>query len=61
MSKIKNKEQIKDRIIAKIKITEYGCEGKRRYLAEIDDGFTELSFNASTLKKLLNRISKVVC
>ena len=51
---------MEDRIIAKVKITEYEYEGKKRYLADIDDGLTKVSFNTSTLKKLLNRISNSI-
>ena len=47
-----------DKIIAKIKITEYTYEGKIRYLAEIKEEFGKITFNESTLKKLLNRIPK---
>ena len=49
---------MKNRIIAKIKITEYEDEGKLRYLAEIENKVIKISFNESTIGKLLSEISK---
>ena len=47
-------------VVARIKITKYVYHGKERYLAEIKKGRYTRTFNESTLKKLLKRLSKEV-
>lgn len=47
-------------VVARIKVTRYAYQGKERYLAEIKKGRDTTTFNESTLKKLLKRLSEEV-